>query len=51
MIGAGLPWFGWFGFNAGSALSANGTAAEAWVNTIVATGAAWPWPGCRRACP
>ncbi|MPQ97278.1 ammonium transporter [Modestobacter sp. I12A-02628] len=40
MIGAGLLWFGWFGFNAGSALSANGQAAEVWVNTMVATGAA-----------
>jgi Amt family ammonium transporter len=40
MIGAGLLWFGWFGFNAGSALGANNTAAVAWVNTMVATGAA-----------
>jgi Amt family ammonium transporter len=40
MIGAGLLWFGWFGFNAGSAIGANGTAAVAWVNTMVATGAA-----------
>jgi ammonium transporter, Amt family len=40
MIGAGLLWFGWFGFNAGSALAANNTAAVAWVNTMVATGAA-----------
>ena len=40
MIGAGLLWFGWFGFNAGSALGANGTAAIAWVNTLAATGAA-----------
>jgi Amt family ammonium transporter len=40
MIGAGLLWFGWFGFNAGSAVAANGTAAVAWVNTMVATGAA-----------
>jgi Amt family ammonium transporter len=40
MIGAGLLWFGWFGFNAGSALSANGQAAEVWVTTMVATGAA-----------
>ena len=40
MIGAGLLWFGWFGFNAGSALGANNTAAVVWVNTLVATGAA-----------
>ncbi len=40
MLGAGLLWFGWFGFNAGSAVAANNTAAVAWVNTLVATGAA-----------
>ncbi|HVK20603.1 MAG TPA: ammonium transporter, partial [Actinokineospora sp.] len=40
MLGAGLLWFGWFGFNAGSALGANGQAAEVWVTTMVATGAA-----------
>ncbi|MDP4404794.1 ammonia channel protein, partial [Escherichia coli] len=40
MIGAGLVWFGWFGFNCGSALEAGGTAALAMVNTFVATGAA-----------
>jgi ammonium transporter, Amt family len=39
-IGAGLLWVGWFGFNAGSALEANGTAALAMVNTFVATAAA-----------
>ena len=33
-------WFGWFGFNAGSALAADGTAALAFFNTQVATGAA-----------
>ncbi|CAN5364479.1 ammonium transporter [soil metagenome] len=40
MIGAGLLWFGWFGFNAGSTLSANGQAAEVWVTTLVAAAAA-----------
>ena len=40
MLGAGLLWFGWFGFNAGSAVAANTTASVAWVNTLVATGAA-----------
>jgi Amt family ammonium transporter len=40
MIGAGILWFGWFGFNAGSALAANGQAAEVFVTTLVATGAA-----------
>ena len=40
MIGASLLWFGWFGFNAGSALEANGAAALAFVNTWVATACA-----------
>ncbi len=40
MVGASLLWFGWFGFNAGSALEANGSAALAFVNTILATAAA-----------
>jgi Amt family ammonium transporter len=40
MLGAGLLWFGWFGFNAASTLAANGTASYVWVNTFVATGAA-----------
>jgi ammonium transporter, Amt family len=39
-IGASLLWVGWFGFNAGSALEANGTAALAMVNSFVATAAA-----------
>lgn len=40
MLGAGLLWFGWYGFNAGSALSAGGLAASAVVTTTVAAGAA-----------
>jgi Amt family ammonium transporter len=40
LIGAALLWFGWFGFNAGSALGANGVAALAFMNTQVATAAA-----------
>ncbi len=37
MIGAGLLWFGWFGFNAGSAVAANGVAGITFINTVVAT--------------
>jgi Amt family ammonium transporter len=40
LLGAGLLWFGWFGFNAGSALASNGIAALALVNTHLAAGAA-----------
>ncbi|MBL8433456.1 MAG: ammonium transporter [Zoogloea sp.] len=40
IVGAALLWVGWFGFNAGSALEANGSAALAFVNTWVATAAA-----------
>jgi Amt family ammonium transporter len=44
MIGTGILWFGWFGFNAGSALAANGTAIQAFTNTFLAAasaGLAW----------
>jgi Amt family ammonium transporter len=40
MIGASLLWVGWFGFNAGSALEAGGTATLAFANTLIATAAA-----------
>ena len=40
MVGAGLLWFGWFGFNAGSAVASNAAAGITFLNTFVATGAA-----------
>jgi Amt family ammonium transporter len=44
LLGAGLLWFGWFGFNAGSAVAANGLAGIAFMNTQVATAtAAMAW--------
>ena len=40
LLGTGILWFGWFGFNAGSALAANGIAAQAFINTHLAASAA-----------
>src|SRR5262245_12455397 len=40
LLGTGILWFGWFGFNAGSALAANMVAAQAFMNTFVAAAAA-----------
>ena len=49
MLGAGLLWFGWFGFNAGSALAANGLAAQALLNThLAAVGGLIAWVGIER---
>ena len=58
VLGAGMLWFGWFGFNAGSALAANGLAASAFVATHIWRRRRRPWPGrwrntssaARRAC-
>ncbi len=47
ILGAGMLWFGWFGFNAGSALGANGIAANAFVTTHIATAlAGLTWSAC-----
>jgi ammonium transporter, Amt family len=40
MLGTGILWFGWFGFNAGSALAADGIASQAFINTLLAPAAA-----------
>jgi Amt family ammonium transporter len=49
MVGAGLLWVGWFGFNTGSALAANGIAAVALVNSLVAPAAGLlAWMGAER---
>jgi Amt family ammonium transporter len=49
MVGAGLLWVGWFGFNSGSALEANGLAAVAMMNTFVAPAAGLlAWMGAER---
>jgi Amt family ammonium transporter len=50
MLGTGILWFGWFGFNAGSALAANGVAAQATMNTTIAASAAMlGWLAIERA--
>ena len=52
VLGAGLLWFGWFGFNAGSALAANGLAADAFVTTNTAAAmAALTWVTIELAAP
>ena len=49
MLGTGILWFGWFGFNAGSALAANGLAAQALINTHLAAAAAMlAWLGIEK---
>lgn len=51
MVGTGLLWVGWFGFNAGSALEADGSAGLAMINTFVATAAgALSWMVIERLC-
>jgi len=46
MLGAGLLWFGWFGFNAGSALAADGIAAQAFlVTNLCAAAGVFSWVG------
>lgn len=40
IVGAGILWFGWFGFNSGSAFAADGVAVQAWLNTFLAAAAA-----------
>jgi Amt family ammonium transporter len=50
VLGAGLLWFGWFGFNAGSAVAANGQAAQAlMVTTVAAAAATLTWVGASYA--
>ena len=50
ILGAALLWFGWFGFNAGSAIGANGLAAQAFVTTNTAAAAgAMAWLPVRRS--
>jgi len=50
VLGAGLLWFGWFGFNAGSALAANGLAAQAlMVTTVAAAAGTLTWVGASYA--
>jgi Amt family ammonium transporter len=55
MVGASLLWVGWFGFNAGSAGAANGSAGLAFINTTLATARprcpGWPVRRCTRARP